>query len=735
MGVTAQGGGTTTPRANTADVRLAYEAACNASLMRRLAVTVVAVATVIGLGVMLEGHRHPERAPLLLAIYLNELAAGAAAVAIAWLSPWRQRARWAACAFGVSVSFLLASHDVLVGRPLLSAAMAQIGLVVSFCVLLLWGWREQACMSASVIAAVCLVARFASDVREAERVFLIVGAVSGAAVIGSYLFDRQRRRAFARNVLLERASAEKEALLDAALDAILTIDDAGRVTEANAAAVSIFGHQRASLMGQPFNTLVQSAAATRDLRIDDRMRFDAKARRDDGSTFPAEVTIAPVRRHGSRAFVSTIRDISERKHTERALVESKRAAEEEAEIASALLYAGETLSTHLNQPYMVDRLTCRAVEAVGCDWGVTFVWDEAGKRFLLGGSFGVPPEIRTEIEGLDVTGELAAVARGPWAGALVELSEHRAATLVSPALLERWGVTAALCAPIGRRGDVVGALCVGRRGESGPFSERQRRLVLGIAQSAATALENARLIADLRTANRLKTEFVSTMSHELRTPLHVILGFAEMAYDLELEPPQRREYLARIQHAGRDLLSMIESTLEIGRLEAGRDEVRSDEIALPVLLEELHDTCMVMPHEPEVALLWCERVPPVRLVSDQRKLSIVLRNLVGNALKFTRRGHVGLAVRIRPEHVQFVVTDTGIGIRPEDREAIFEIFRQADQSDSRRFGGTGLGLYIARRYVEQLGGTIELESTPGLGSAFTVTVPRGKVPEPRERAA
>ena len=125
----------------------------------------------------------------------------------------------------------------------------------------------------------------------------------------------------------------------------------------------------------------------------------------------------------------------------------------------------------------------------------------------------------------------------------------------------------------------------------------------------------------------------------------------------------------------------------------------------------------------------------MRLVSDQRKLSIVLRNLVGNALKFTRRGHVGLAVRVRPEHVQFVVTDTGIGIRPEDREAIFEIFRQADQSDSRRFGGTGLGLYIARRYVEQLGGTIALESTPGLGSTFTVTVPRGTVPDTRERAA
>ena len=99
------------------------------------------------------------------------------------------------------------------------------------------------------------------------------------------------------------------------------------------------------------------------------------------------------------------------------------------------------------------------------------------------------------------------------------------------------------------------------------------------------------------------------------------------------------------------------------------------------------------------------------------------------------RGHVGLSVRVRPEALDFVIADTGIGIRAQDREAIFEMFRQADQSDSRRFGGTGLGLYIVRRYVEQLGGTLHLESTLGLGSTFTVTVPRGAVPDRHERAA
>jgi PAS domain S-box-containing protein len=616
-----------------------------------------------------------------------------------------------------------------------SAAIAQIGLVVSLYVLLLWSWREQALVSVAVLLATCMVATLASDVGDGERAFLIVVAVAVAAVGGAHLFDRQRYRAFARLELLERASAEKAALLDAALDAILTVDDTGRVAEANAAAVATFGHDRTGLVGRPFTDLVRTAERAVEIRIDDQMRVDAMARREDGTRFPVEVTMAPVRREGPRAFACTIRDISERKQTERELSESKRAAEEEAEIASALLYAGETLSAHLNQPYMVDRLTCRAVEAVGCDWGATFVWDDLQGTFVLGGGFGIPPEIHAEIVATGVTGELAAAARGAWPGALLEVSDQRAQALLPPALLQRWGVTAALCAPIRRRDDVLGVLCLGQRGRPGPFSSRQRRLALGIAQAAATALENARLIADLRTANRLKTEFVSTMSHELRTPLHVILGFAEMAHDVDLEGTQRRECLARIQEAGQDLLSLIECTLEIGRLDTGRNEVRSDDISLPVLLAELHGMCESMPREPEVALLWCERVPPARLVSDQRKLSIVLRNLIGNALKFTPRGHVGLSVRVRPEHVDFVVADTGIGIREQDREAIFEMFRQADQSDSRRFGGTGLGLYIVRRYVEQLGGSIHLESTVGLGSTFTVSVPRGAVPDTSERAA
>jgi signal transduction histidine kinase len=130
-----------------------------------------------------------------------------------------------------------------------------------------------------------------------------------------------------------------------------------------------------------------------------------------------------------------------------------------------------------------------------------------------------------------------------------------------------------------------------------------------------------------------------------------------------------------------------------------------------------------MPRNADVRLEWSDAVPDVRLVTDARKLTVVVRNLIGNALKFTEHGWVRAEATLDDGAVVLRVADTGIGIRAEDQEAIFEMFRQADGSDSRRYGGTGLGLYIVRRFVQQLGGTIALESAPGRGSVFHVRLP------------
>jgi signal transduction histidine kinase len=266
-------------------------------------------------------------------------------------------------------------------------------------------------------------------------------------------------------------------------------------------------------------------------------------------------------------------------------------------------------------------------------------------------------------------------------------------------------------------------LVAGYRTRRGPFDARHHRLQAGLAQIGAVALENVRLVTDLRTASRFKSEFVSTVSHELRTPLNVILGFTEIARDTELESPERAQALERVEVAARELFSLIEDTLEMGRIESGRDAVRLQQVPLRPLLAELEDACTRLPRGAEVALRWRSDVPDAAVLTDPRKITVIVRNLVGNACKFTERGHVTVWTTMTEGQLVLTVADTGIGIAAADRDAIFEMFRQGDSSDSRRFGGLGLGLHITRRFVQQLGGTIDVSSETGKGSVFSVKLP------------
>jgi signal transduction histidine kinase len=412
------------------------------------------------------------------------------------------------------------------------------------------------------------------------------------------------------------------------------------------------------------------------------------------------------------------------------------AAAEEAEIAAALLHVGQTLASHMDAPDLLERVSRLAVEALGTDWGTTFAWDEAADGFVLRGGVGVRAAVAEDLGQLVFTSAALPRLVGTLrAGHVVEIADRDAQTWLDPALLARWDVASELCVPI-RRGDVtVGLVCLGDVRRRGPFSPRQHRLAGGIAAAAGVALENSHRMARLEQASRLKSEFVSTMSHELRTPLNVILGCCEMASDPLLPDAERAQSLQRIDRAGRELLELVESTLEIGRIDAGRDEVQRQPVALRGFWTALGASCARVPRQPGVALEWTADPPDVSLLTDPRKLAIVLRNLVGNACKFTTAGRVRVGVAAEGPDVVFAVEDTGIGIRPEDHEAVFEMFRQADGSDSRRFNGSGLGLYIVRRFVEQLGGRVTLDSAPGRGSTFRVHLPATAEASPLGRAA
>jgi signal transduction histidine kinase len=255
------------------------------------------------------------------------------------------------------------------------------------------------------------------------------------------------------------------------------------------------------------------------------------------------------------------------------------------------------------------------------------------------------------------------------------------------------------------------------------FLAGECQLARDIGAQAALAIKTTQAIADLRRMNRLKSDFVSTVSHELRTPLNVILGYTEMTRDCAFTDEDRVAHLNRIEGAGRELLTLIESTLEVGRLDADQSPVRLERFALPAFWHDVRDACATIPRADAVQLGWATDLPAVQVTTDPHKLKVIARNLVGNALKFTEQGRVDVRLELRDGHLVLDVIDTGIGIHPDDHQVIFELFRQADGSDARRFEGTGLGLHIVQRFVEQLGGRITLASAPGEGARFTVTLP------------
>jgi signal transduction histidine kinase len=235
-----------------------------------------------------------------------------------------------------------------------------------------------------------------------------------------------------------------------------------------------------------------------------------------------------------------------------------------------------------------------------------------------------------------------------------------------------------------------------------------------------------RLYEESLAASRLKSELVANMSHELRTPLNVIIGYGEMLLDRTAAPAEReRESMTRrICESARALLHLVDSVLDLGKLESGRMPVASEEVPLDRFLAALRGRERLAP-APGVELVW--RIAPGLPVieTDASKLTAVLDNLINNAIKFTATGAITVSAReLGGERVELSVADTGPGIDERHLERIFEPFHQVEGADRRAYGGVGLGLAIVQRYVALLGGEISVRSKVGVGTTFVVTLPR-----------
>jgi signal transduction histidine kinase len=292
-------------------------------------------------------------------------------------------------------------------------------------------------------------------------------------------------------------------------------------------------------------------------------------------------------------------------------------------------------------------------------------------------------------------------------------------------------IKSVLFAPLLWEGRGIGAIFVGRDHVS-PFTAKEIALLKSFADQAAIAIENVRLFNEIQEKNRQleiasrhKSEFLANMSHELRTPLNAIIGFTRIVMRRSGEQIEAKQYenLAKILSSGQHLLALINSILDLAKVEAGRVEVTPGEVGLSQLLESYVRTIEPLVKADAVTLERAFDGALPQMYVDEEKLRQIVINLLSNAAKFTARGSIRLRANASIDAVVISVSDTGVGIAPDKLEVIFEQFAQADAGSTRVYGGTGLGLTIARRLARLMGGELIAESVLGSGSTFTLTLP------------
>jgi two-component system NtrC family sensor kinase len=373
-----------------------------------------------------------------------------------------------------------------------------------------------------------------------------------------------------------------------------------------------------------------------------------------------------------------------------------------------------------------------ATRLCGATSGV--IWRFDGEIFRLAAEHGVSSELK------DAWAQNPfGLGRGSATGrtALERRTVHIHDALADPeyALVEAQqagGFRTILGVPMLREGDLIGVFGL-QRYEVRPFTDRQIELVTTFADQAVIAIENVRLFHEiqdksqqLEAASRHKSEFLANMSHELRTPLNAIMGFSEVLAERmfgEVNEKQA-EYLLDILSSGRHLLSLINDILDLSKVEAGRLELELGRFHLPTALDNALTLVRERATRHGITLTQTVDERLGDIVADERKVKQILLNLLSNAVKFTPEGgRVGLVATVAEGGITISVSDTGIGIVPEDQAAIFEEFRQVGRDDARKQEGTGLGLTLAKKFVELHGGRIWVQSQVGHGSTFSFTLP------------
>jgi signal transduction histidine kinase len=418
----------------------------------------------------------------------------------------------------------------------------------------------------------------------------------------------------------------------------------------------------------------------------------------------------------------------------RLLIELRARTSELARSVEELRALGEVsqaVNSTLDLQTVLDTIVARAAQISDTEAGAIYVFDERQKEFQLSATFGMSEDMIAAVRNMHA--EISAAV-----GLLTETHEPSQtpdlrdlpSTPVDEVIL-RSGYRARLLVPLVRSGKVVGALVV-RRKALGEFPANTVELLKTFAAQSVLAIQNARLFAEiedksrqLAEASQHKSQFLANMSHELRTPLNAILGYTELILDSLYgdTPDKMRGVLQRIESNGRHLLGLINDVLDLSKIEAGQLILALGDYSLKSVVQTVFSA--VEPLAREKNLAFKIEVPSDMPGGhgDERRLTQVLLNLVGNAIKFTDVGEVVIKASTANGSFNVAVRDTGPGISAADQAKLFQEFQQADNSITKKKGGTGLGLAISKRIIEMHGGRIWVESVVGQGSTFFVTLP------------
>jgi signal transduction histidine kinase len=368
-----------------------------------------------------------------------------------------------------------------------------------------------------------------------------------------------------------------------------------------------------------------------------------------------------------------------------------------------------------------------------CNADKAHIVRERDGTFYTAETYGYSREFMGYIKNIPIKAERGSAAgRALLEGRVIHITDVKADPEYTLAEAQRLGdYRTILCVPMLREGVPIGLLAL-TRSEVQPFTDKQIELVTTFADQASIAIENVRLFDEiqdksrqLEVASQHKSQFLANMSHELRTPLNAILGYTELMADGAYGEPSEKMLgiLKRLEANGRHLLGLINDVLDLSKIEAGQLVLELSDYSIQDIAQTVRSTLEPLAADKKLAFKVevAPQLPPGR--GDGRRLTQVLINLVGNAIKFTDAGEVAVNAEANNGSFHVAVRDTGPGISAADQAKLFQEFQQADNAITKKKGGTGLGLAISKRIVEMHGGKIWVESQPGQGSTFAFTLP------------